>query len=308
MELGMFYLPIPVALALVALLGYLIGCYQRRINSDILARSERELRRAKLVAAELEQIADKIRRHLSQHQASLCRFKEHVGRLNQQQRDATWKELCHEAEEILKPTLQLANQMASAYDEIRQQSANLMTFTEVRTDPLTGIQNRRGLEDALASQFALMNRYGNGFSAAIFDIDHFKQVNDRLGHLVGDRMLQELGRLLDEQVRETDIVGRYGGEEFLVIMPHTDLQGAAIFSDRLRVTVQGKLELTISGGVAAAIDGDTRDSLLARADSALYGAKSGGRNCVYRHTGQEVEPVVEPVIEPVVEPVVEPVA
>lgn len=209
-----------------------------------------------------------------------------------QHQEAAWKELCREAEEILKPTLRLTAQIASAHEEIRQQSANLMTFTEVRTDPLTGVNNRRGLDDALSGQFAMMNRYDMRFSVAMFDIDHFKKVNDQEGHLYGDRVLQRLARILDESVRETDVVARYGGEEFVVVMPETDIEGAGVFADRLRLKIETELPLTVSGGVAEALDGDTQDSLLARADIALYQAKTAGRNCVVRHTGETNEPVL----------------
>jgi diguanylate cyclase len=164
-----------------------------------------------------------------------------------------------------------------------------MTFTEVRTDPLTGVNNRRGLDDALGSQLSLMNRYGTRFAVAMFDIDHFKQMNDVQGHLYGDQMLSQLARLIDDSVRETDVVARYGGEEFLVIMPETDLEGAMRFADRLRERIGENLPLTVSGGVAEALEGDSHESLLARADVALYGAKSAGRNCVFRHTGDGAE-------------------
>jgi len=290
MELGNITLPVPVALALVALFGYLIGRRPWNRGNQFAARSEREVQRAQRVAVELERIVQDVRRQLGEHQSSLSRFKDRVARLGHRQQETTWKELCREVEEILKPTLQLAAQIASAYDQIRQQTASLMSFTEVRTDPLTGIKNRRGLEDAMVSHFALMNRYGTPFALAIFDIDNFRQVNDRLGVLHGDRMLHELAQLLIEQVRETDIVGRYGGEEFLVIMPNTDLESACVFSERLRAATEERMELTISGGVVLASDGDTRDSLLDRADRALCAAKSGGGNRVYRHTGDEAEP------------------
>ena len=120
----------------------------------------------------------------------------------------------------------------------------------------------------------------------MFDIDHFKQVNDQLGHLHGDRVLQELARLFDESIRETDIVARYGGEEFVVVMPHTDLAGACVFAERLRAVVESQMAITISGGVTAAREGDTQESLIARADAALYGAKSAGRNRVFWSTGE----------------------
>jgi diguanylate cyclase (GGDEF)-like protein len=293
MDLWSLQIPVPVALAVVATIGYLFGRRCKEVADDAIVRSRREMRRAQLVASELEKIAWGIRRSLASHHDSVSRFRERVGKLSEQQEDAAWKEVCREAEEILQPTLRLANQIANAYDEIRQQTANLMTFTEVRTDPLTGVNNRRGLDDALSAQFTMMSRYGTRFSLAIFDIDHFKQINDREGHLHGDRILQDLARLLDECVRETDIVARYGGEEFVVVMPQTDLDGACVFGERLRAKIEQQLALTISGGVAAASDGDDQDSLLARADSALYDAKTAGRNCVFRHNGDHTETVFE---------------
>jgi diguanylate cyclase (GGDEF)-like protein len=257
----------------------------------MVIRSRRELQRARGVATELEKIAWTVRQSLAKHHASVSRFKERVSQLSDQQEEAAWRDLCREAEDILRPTLQLATQIANAYDEIRQQSANLMTFTEVRTDPLTGVKNRRGLDDALSTQFALKSRYNAVFSLAMFDIDHFKQVNDKEGHLHGDRVLQELARLLDESVRETDIVARYGGEEFVVVMPHTDRAGARIFAERLRSQIESRLTITVSGGVASVQEGDTQETLIARADTALYSAKSAGRNHVFCHTGDSTEPI-----------------
>jgi diguanylate cyclase len=285
-------MPAPVALALVCVLGYLVGRRQRKTGGDLVMRSRRELNRAKAVAAELEKIAWTVRQSLAKHHTSVNRFRERVSRLNNRHQDSAWKDLCREAEEILKPTLQLATQIANAYDEIRQQSANLMTFTEVRTDPLTGVNNRRGMDDALATQFAMMARYDSGFSLTLFDIDHFKLINDKEGHVHGDHVLQELARLLDESIRETDLIARYGGEEFVVVMPQTDLAGASAFSERLRAKVENKLSITVSGGVATAHAGDTAESIIARADTALYGAKLAGRNRVYFHDGNATQLVV----------------
>jgi len=284
-------IPAPVALAFLAAMGYLISRWKRPADSDLVIRSRRELRQAQAVAQELEKIAWTVRQNLSKHHDSVLQFRERVSRLNDQHQETTWKELCREAEDILKPTLQLATQIAGAYDEIRRQSANLMAFTEVRTDPLTGVNNRRGLDDALNAQLALMGRYHSLFSLLMLDIDHFKQVNDQEGHLSGDRILQELARLLDESVRETDIVARYGGEEFIIVMPHTDLAGACVFAERLRAEVADRMTITISGGVTAAQEGDLAETLIARADTALYGAKTAGRNRVFYHTDDDVEPV-----------------
>jgi diguanylate cyclase (GGDEF)-like protein len=293
MDLWNIQIPIPLALALVATIGYVFGRRTKLGSDEQILRSRRELRRAQLVAVELEKIAWDLRKGLAKHHASVGRFRERVSRLSSHQQETAWKQLCREAEEILRPTLHLATQIANAYDEIRQQSSNLMTFTEVRTDPLTGVNNRRGLDETLAGQLAMLTRYGNGFSLAIFDIDHFKKINDQKGHLQGDRILQELARKFDESVRETDVVARYGGEEFVVVMPQTPLEGACVFAERLRMAIAQVLPLTVSGGVAEALEGDTQDTLLARADAALYHAKTAGRNCVCRHDGQCIETVAE---------------
>jgi diguanylate cyclase (GGDEF)-like protein len=285
------HLPLEVALGLVAVIGYLVGRRSRAKALSEVDRARRELRRAKMVAKELEGIAESIRKHLANHQLSVARFKERVCELNSQEQDAAWQELCTESEQILKPALRLAEQIAQAYDEIRQQTNQLMTFSEVRTDPLTRVGNRRGLDETLDTLFALLERYGEAFSLAIFDIDHFKQVNDKKGHLFGDRTLQSVARIIDDSVRDTDIVARYGGEEFVVVMPHTRLIDACHFAERVRSTIESNLGVTISGGVASALDGDNAQSLLSRADAALYSSKSAGRNRIFRHTGTEIEPI-----------------
>ena len=138
----------------------------------------------------------------------------------------------------------------------------------------------------------MLGRYHYTFSLAMFDIDHFKQVNDQKGHLHGDRVLQELSRLFDECIRDTDLVARYGGEEFVVLMPHTELAGASSFAERLRSQVAQRMAITVSGGVTVAQEDDTADSLLARADTALYAAKTAGRNRIFcHHAGGDAEPV-----------------
>lgn len=284
-----FNLPTTVALAAVALIGYLFGQRTRESSDDeTMERARRELKRADRVARELEEIADAVRRGLARHHTSIARFKNRLNEFGGEFSESSWKDLCREAEQLLTPTLTLSSQLSYAYDQIRQQSNQLMSFTETRTDPLTGVCNRRALEESLDSMFAMMRRYDRTFCIAIFDIDHFKEVNDKHGHVSGDNILRDVARVLNECVRETDLLARFGGEEFVVIMPHTDLAGAMIFSERARENVEACLPVTISGGAAQASADDDPKKLLARADDALYGAKDAGRNRCFHHTGTQV--------------------
>ena len=291
MDLMHFGLPIPVALAAVAVLGYVFG---RRHNQPSSAASEatrRELKRAQAVVHDLEKIAHRIRRELALHHSNLATFKTRVGELSKTPDHTDWRLLCDEAERLLKPTQDLAMQLAHAYDGIRQQSSRLMTFTGQRCDPLTGLCNRQALDETLDNYLAMHRRYGMLFSVAIFDLDHFKAFNDKHGHMHGDRLLKQVASLLDQNARDTDVVTRSGGEEFIVVLPGTELTGATLFGERMRSTIERTSSLTVSSGVAMVADGDDAKTLLTRADSALYAAKAAGRNCVYCHNGDNIHPL-----------------
>lgn len=290
-NLYQFGIPGPVGLAMVALVGYLVGSMRRRTPASTELQARREVKRAQAVARNLETIATAIRKDLAGHRASLDRFKLRVTDLSQTHSDEGWRKLCAEAEQMLGPTMSLAAQIAHAYDQIRQQTNSLMTFTEVRTDPLTGICNRRAMDDTLKSLTAMKNRYDLCFSVALFDIDHFKRINDERGHLAGDAVLKSVAELMDETARETDVVTRYGGEEFVVIMPQTELKGACVFAERMRARIADRLDITVSGGVTTALGGDEDpEKLLERADAALYAAKQAGRNRTFLHDGGKLEP------------------
>lgn len=152
-------------------------------------------------------------------------------------------------------------------------------------DPLTGLYNRAKLYELLEAARRELERYEKPFSVIMLDIDHFKRVNDRFGHQVGDEVLCELTSRVNGALRETDVQGRWGGEEFMVLATHTDIQGAAALAERLRATVArtpfGKVgSVTISLGVAACEKGEPMERLEERVDQAMYRAKQGGRNRV----------------------------
>jgi diguanylate cyclase (GGDEF)-like protein len=160
------------------------------------------------------------------------------------------------------------------------------------TDELTQLANRRRMTEVIATDLLRFGRYGSVFSVILIDIDHFKIVNDRFGHGVGDQTLVALAARAKDVLRDVDMLGRWGGEEFLVVLPETGytqaLQKAAALCCHVAATpLVGEHHTSISCGVTAVCTGDTPDTLLQRADIALYAAKHGGRN---RAEGQCVEP------------------
>jgi diguanylate cyclase len=283
-------LPIPVALATVAVFGYLFGRLQRSDTSEKFDATRRELKRAHAVVNDLEKIAQRVRRELALHHANLATFKRRVGELSQSAQTADWQRLCEEAERLLKPTQDLAMQLAHAYDGIRQQSSRLMSFSGQRCDPLTGLCNRQALHETLDNFLTMHRRYGMMFSIAIFDLDHFNAFNEEHGAVQGDRLLKQIAALLDQQARDTDVVTRSGGEEFIVVLPATELAGATMFAERMRSLIARSTTQTISAGVATVAEGDDTKIFLTRADTALYAAKAAGRNTVYCHDGHDALP------------------
>lgn len=151
------------------------------------------------------------------------------------------------------------------------------------TDVLTALPNRRAMIDHLHAALSLAQRHGQAVSVALFDVDHFKLINDRHGHGAGDAALVAVGQLLSSPLRGSDRVGRWGGEEFLLVAPGTGAAAALELADRLRQHVAAHAfghgdPVTTSVGVAEYLPGDDADSLLQRADRAMYRAKGDGRN------------------------------
>ncbi len=162
------------------------------------------------------------------------------------------------------------------------------------TDALTGISNRRGLDAGLSDELSRAERYSSTFSILVLDLDHFKAVNDDYGHEMGDHALRAVAQLLKRECREPDLVGRWGGDEFMMVLPETGSAEAREVAFRVRERIEeekiaGIRHLTTSFGVASYEPGDTADSLFMRADRALYAAKSGGRNRVEVASGGQAD-------------------
>lgn len=170
---------------------------------------------------------------------------------------------------------------------VRERTAEIERIS--KTDKLTGLANRCALEDQLLIEFRRARRYAHELSLIVVDLDHFKQVNDGYGHLAGDAVLREVGQRLRQKLRDTDFIGRFGGEEFVVLLPETALHDALCIGEEMRwlvatreVQIEGViLSVTASLGVAS-MDADQNDytEIFAQADKALYHAKNSGRNRV----------------------------
>ena len=191
------------------------------------------------------------------------------------------------AQEVFDELTRLNHELLKVQKELAQRNSDLERLAY--RDTLTGLLNRRSILEKLHEWLHHVRRYKGRLAVAMLDIDHFKQVNDLRGHRVGDTVLAEMAGIMRRSVRQTDFVGRYGGEEFLIVLPRTDAAGAAKMAERVRVAVQGTpmramdgpdFSTTVSLGVAEYCDCDDEDSLVGRADAALYRAKELGRNRV----------------------------
>ncbi len=202
---------------------------------------------------------------------------------------------------------QLADVQARHMDESRRLTSDLAEWQQrANTDAMTGLLNRRAFLDLAAQQVAFSRRYGGGLCAVVADIDHFKSVNDTHGHATGDTAIKAVAELLKRTARESDLVARFGGEEFVVLLMASDLDATAAYAERVRAALAADalilpdgqtLWLTISLGCAALLtqDKDVQDTI-DRADGALYAAKSAGRNRVM--LAATADPAPRPTITP----------
>lgn len=165
-----------------------------------------------------------------------------------------------------------------------------LLIKHAKIDPLTGLANRRGLMERLELEWARIQRHGGRLSLIMGDVDHFKRINDTHGHTVGDRALQAIAGAIAGQCRETDLAGRYGGEEFAIVVPGEDVSGAAELAERCRQAVEAVslgdgdsgVAVAASFGVSDSEDAVSPEALVDQADRAMYMAKESGRNRIER--------------------------
>lgn len=194
-------------------------------------------------------------------------------------------------DELMNIELLIGSFVFALRNAIRYQEA----LTLALLDPLTLLGNRAALEAGIRRELPLAERHGQDLSVLMIDLDYFKSINDSYGHDKGDQILREIAKIIQQVCRETDMFFRYGGEEFLVILRNTNLQGAEIIAERLRQQIAataialkegGAIRPTVSIGISSLQHGrkEKAQDLFKRADMALYKAKSSGRNCVMHQT------------------------
>jgi diguanylate cyclase (GGDEF)-like protein len=198
-------------------------------------------------------------------------------------------------EELMNIELFIGSFVFALRNAIRYQEA----LTLALLDPLTMLGNRAALDSAIGRELPLAQRHHQDLSVLMIDVDYFKSINDSYGHDKGDQVLREIAKIIQQVCRETDMFFRYGGEEFLVILRNTNIQGAGIIAERLRQQIAstainvkegGAIRPTVSIGISSLHHGqkEKAQDLFKRADVALYKAKSSGRNCVMEETAELV--------------------
>ncbi len=277
--------------------------YSDEVAEEIYLQLITKLITGVLPTSEIETLFEELRHttdawldHFSAEQQAL---KEDIQALKNAHDSQACPEVMEKLDQTILPHLthlesaaqQLMSQISTLqrqFDKLRYQFSS--DRINARIDPLSGLLNRRGLMEKLEEIMRDAADSGETFSIILIDIDHFKCINDTFGHVVGDSVIRYLSRILKNETKGQDVVARIGGEEFVIILPHTTYDGAHHVADHIRQNVARKklavklnnqpLQFTISAGIAVYQLGESIDTLFERADKALYHAKRHGRNRV----------------------------
>jgi diguanylate cyclase len=300
-----------VIAALCAAVGYLAAVMlnHRQIAAEREDnRLSNELERKELTdfMEYVQLIASNVDAKVDQHSLNLVAINQDIA--SNKQPDP--KVVLRAVKQLFQANVQLHGELTTAREQIEVKQQQLESYmAEARTDTLTGVSNRRAFDEQIHRLFAMRERRHSDLCLLMADIDHFKLFNDYHGHQVGDEMLQRVAAALELSTRSSDIVCRYGGEEFAILLPRTKLADAIRVAERARVSIEGlrceigdcELRVTVSIGVVELRPNEAIHSFVKRGDQALYAAKLAGRNCVWHEqstTSRKLDEVMAKVAEP----------
>ncbi len=260
----------------------------------------RSVERAMMASQRIHDLAKNVVSHVGDHGSKVEAFDSDIRALVGQQETIATETLLMTIGQMTCANTELQQRLSRIEKQIAVQASELKSYSsEARTDSLTGLANRRAFDDEIERRFAEWQRRRTPFTVMILDADNFKRVNDTCGHQKGDDVLRQIGKVIVDSSRQMDFRCRYGGDEFVVILPDTGAPEARIAAERIRkaiekITVRVGDELvamTCSIGISRVGVNDDVTSLVRRADEALYKSKDAGRNCGHWHDGNECKPL-----------------
>ncbi len=271
--------------------GVGLGLWARR---GAASPGRQDLMQASLIAKRLQDLADEMSSSAQEHRSKLDQASQLLTSGTDASDDSVTEMVVDVIGNVVRANQNLKSKLDMAEGRLQEQAVEIEAhMSRSLTDALTGLPNRREFNSRLGERMGAWNRRRDVFSLLLIDVDHFKKLNDRHGHLAGDQVLATIGRALRGAVRREDLVARYGGEEFAVLLPSTSLEQAISAAQKVRDAVarasinrhNQQITVTVSGGLSTIEASERVESLIQRADSALYAAKEAGRNCTFLHNG-----------------------
>jgi diguanylate cyclase len=280
--------------AVQLVVGIALGMWARRGSSAGSGHGRHDLMQTSLIAKRLQDLADEMSSSVGEHRSKLDQASQLLTSGTDTSNESMAELVVDVIGDVVRANHKLKSKLDTAESRLQEQAVEIEAhMSRSLTDALTGLPNRREFNARLEERMGAWNRRRDVFSLLLLDVDHFKKLNDRYGHLAGDQVLATIGRALRGAIRREDAIARFGGEEFAILLPSTSLEEAIQTAQQVREAVSRvaisrnnqQIAVTVSGGLATIQSNERVEALIQRADSALYAAKEAGRNCTFLHNG-----------------------